>query len=182
MRKRVMGSLLLVAGAATLWSCGGSALPSSPSALTPLTAPGAGGARVRPLDDPATPAPMPDPATPIPDPAAPPTPMSVIIRIVGTIGFNAFDPNPMQATVGDTIVWTNNDTTVHHIMFDDGTDVGEVAPGQSTAPMALMTPSASFHCTIHPSMVGTVGNLSAIPTPQPPAYSPPPPDDYYGYY
>ncbi len=108
--------------------------------------------------------------------------MSVIIRIVGTLGFNAFDPNPMQATVGDMIVWTNNDKTVHHIMFDDGTDVGEVAPGQSTAPKALTTPSASFHCTIHPSMVGTVGDLSAIPAPQPPPYAPPPPDDYYGYY
>ena len=108
--------------------------------------------------------------------------MSVIIQIVGTLGVNAFDPNPMQAAVGDMIVWTNNDTRVHHIVFDNGTDGGEVAPGQSSTPIALTTPTAGFHCTIHPSMVGTIGDLSAIPTPQPPAYSPPPPDDYYGYY
>ncbi len=181
MRKRVIGSFLLVACAAILWSCSGSALPSSPSALTPLAAPGAGGGRVRPLDDPTTPAPMPEPTTP-PTPVPPPTPMSVIIRIVGTLGLNAFDPNPIQAAVGDLIVWTNNDTRVHHIMFDDGTDVGEVAPGQSSTPIALTTPAAGFHCTIHPSMVGTVGDLAAIPAPQPPSYSPPLPDDYYGYY
>jgi len=168
----------------TLWSCSGSGLPSAPSTLTPLTAPGAGGARIRLLDDPATPAPapMPDPTNPMPDPTAPVTPMSVIINITGTFGFNAFDPNPMQAALGDMIVWKNNDTRVHHIMFDDGTDVGEVAPGQSSVPMALTTPSATFHCTIHPSMVGTIGEISASPTPQPPTYYPPPPDDGYGYY
>jgi plastocyanin len=120
------------------------------------------------LDDPATPAPV--------------TPMSVIINIIGTFGFNAFDPNPIQATLGDMIVWTNNDTRVHHIVFDDGTDVGEVAPGQASAPVALTTQAASFHCTIHPSMVGSIGDLSASPTPEPPTYYPPPPEDYYGYY
>jgi len=165
-----------------LWSCGGNGLPSAPSTLTPQIAPGAGGPRIRLLDDPATPAPMPEPANPMPDPAAPAAPISVIINIIGTFGSGAFDPNPIQAALGNMMVWTNNDTRVHHIMLDDGTDVGEVAPGQSTAPMALTTPSATFHCTIHPSMVGTIGDLSASPTPEPPAYYPPPPDDYYGYY
>lgn len=160
-------SALLLTGV-TLWGCSGSVLPSAPSTLTPLAAPGTGGARIRLLDDPATPAPV--------------TPMSVIINIIGTFGFNAFDPNPIQATLGDMIVWTNNDTRVHHIVFDDGTDVGEVAPGQASAPVALTTPAASFHCTIHPSMVGMIGDLSASPTPEPPTYYPPPPEDYYGYY
>ena len=102
---------------------------------------------------------MPDPANPMPDPAAPAAPISVIINIIGTFGSGAFDPDPIQAALGNMMVWTNNDTRVHHIMLDDGTDVGEVAPGQSTAPMALTTPSATFHCTIHPSMVGTIGDL-----------------------
>jgi plastocyanin len=174
-------SALLLTGV-TLWGCSGSVLPSAPSTLTPLAAPGTGGERLRPLDDPATPAPMPDPIDPTPSPTAPPTPMSVVINIIGTLGFNAFDPNPIRASLGDMIVWTNNDTRVHHIVFDDGTDVGEVAPGQASAPVALTTPSATFRCTIHPSMVGTIGDLSASPTPEPPAYYPPPPDDYYGYY
>jgi len=167
MRTAMIRSALLLTGV-TLWGCSGSVLPSAPSTLTPLAAPGTGGARIRLLDDPATPAQV--------------TPMSVIINIIGTFGFNAFDPNPIQATLGDMIVWTNNDTRVHHIVFDDGTDVGEVAPGQASAPVALTTQAASFHCTIHPSMVGSIGDLSASPTPEPPTYYPPPPEDYYGYY
>jgi hypothetical protein len=182
MRTSITGSALLLACVTTLWSCSGSGLPSAPSTVTPLTAPGAGGGRFRLLDDPATPAPTPNPANPMPDPNAPPTPISVIISIIGTFGFNAFAPNPIQAVPGDMIVWTNNDTRVHHIMLDDGTDVGEMAPGQSSVPMALTAPSASFHCTIHPSMVGTIGDISTVPAPQPPAYEPPPDDYYYGYY
>jgi hypothetical protein len=179
MRKTVL-SLLLLACAAAISSCSGSAMPSSPSALTPLTAPGAVGARLRTLDDPPMPGPTPDPANPPPDPNAPPpppTPIQVLINIIGSYGANAFMPNPTQANVGDTIVWTNNDTTLHHIVLDDGTDLGNVAPGQSSAPMALMTPTATFHCTIHPTMVGGI-NVDLAPAP----YMPPPPDDYYGYY
>jgi plastocyanin len=120
------------------------------------------------LDDPPT-------RDPAPDPNAP-TPMQVIISIVGSFGGNAFMPNPIQANVGDMLVWTNNDSRLHHIVLDDGSDLGDVAPGQSSAPMVLTTPSANFHCTIHPSMVGSInGNMT------PPVYAPPPPDDYYGY-
>jgi plastocyanin len=187
MRKTAPGSLLLLACAVTAWSCSGSATPSSPSAITPLTAPGAGGARLRTLDDPPVP-PTPDPANPTPDPAnpppdpnappAPPTPMQVIINIIGSVGNIAFMPNPIQANVGDMIVWMNTDTRLHHIVLDDGiTDLGDVAPGQSSAPMALVTPTATFHCTIHPTMVGSI-NMELAPDP----YMPPPPDDYYGYY
>ena len=185
MRKTVHRSLLLLACAVTAWSCSGSATPSSPSALTPLTASGAGGARLRTLDDPPPPAPTPDPANPTPDPtnpppdpnAPPPTPVQVIINIIGSVGNIAFMPNPIQANVGDMIVWMNSDTRLHHIVLDDGTDLGDVAPGQSSAPMALVTPTATFHCTIHPTMVGSI-NIDLAPPP----YMPPPPDDYYGYY
>jgi hypothetical protein len=173
MRKTVIGPGLLLACAATLWSCSGSALPASPSSLTSLTAPGAGGARLRTLDDP----PMP----PAPDPKTPPTPMQVIIGIIGTVGSGAFLPNPIQANMGDMIVWQNNDTRTHHIVLDDGiTDLGEVMPGQSSAPMALTTPMANFHCTIHPTMIGSINGVVG-----PDPYMPPPQDDYgggYGYY
>lgn len=166
-------------------------MPSSPSALTPLTAPGANGARLRTLDDPPPPAPTPDPANQNPDPANPPpdpnappappaptpTPMQVIINIIGSVGNIAFMPNPIQANVGDLIVWMNSDTRLHHIVLDDGTDLGDVAPGQSSAPMALVTPTATFHCTIHPTMVGSINVDLASPP-----YMPPPPDDYSGYY
>ena len=144
-------------------------MPSSPSQLNPLATPGAGGGRLRALEDP--PAPMPDPNVP--------TPLSVIINIVGSFGAAAFMPNPTMANVGDQIVFTNTDKVLHHIMLDDGTDLGDVAPGASSAPMPLMTPTATFHCTIHPSMVGGINVDMTAPMPDP---NYPPPYDYYGYY
>ena len=166
MCKCIRQSLLLVACVAMLSACSGSGLPSSPSALTPLAAPGTGGARLRTLDDP----PMP----PTPDPNAP-APMQVIISIVGYFGSGAFMPNPIQANVGDMVVWTNNDTRLHHLVLDDGTDLGDVQPGQSSAPAPLTTPTAMFHCTIHPTMVGSINGV--LP---PDPYMPP--DNDYGYY
>jgi len=173
--KKWSGVLALTCAFAA-WGCSNGTLPASPSTLTPLASPGAGGGTSRPLDDPM---PAGDPAPPAPtDPApAPPTPMQVIIAIVSSFGSGAYTPNPIQANVGDSIVWTNNDSVTHHIVLDDGTDLGIVAPGQSSAPVALATPTATFHCSIHPSMIGSING----PIPPPPVYEPPP-DDYYGYY
>ena len=161
MRTNLVFPVFFIVCALTMWSCSGGTMPSSPSLLNPLTAPGAAGGRLRTLVDP---------------PAA--STLAVIINIVGTVGANAFMPNPTAANMGDQIVFTNTDIRIHHIVLDDGTDLGEVAPGQSSAPMPLMTPAATFHCTIHPTMVGAInGDLP----PAAPCY-PPPPDDYSGYY
>ena len=162
MRTKIGLPVLAVICAVTMASCSGGNLPSSPSVLNPLTAPGAGSGRLRTLDDPAT-----------------PTPMAVIISIVGSFGAGAFMPNPTLANMGDQIVFTNSDAVLHHIVLDDGTDLGDVAPGQSSAPLPLMTPTATFHCTIHPSMVGGINVDMTAPMPDP--YTPPS-DDYYGYY
>jgi plastocyanin len=170
MRTNPVFTAFVMACALTMWSCGGGSLPSSPSVLNPLTAPGAGGGRLRTLEDP-PPAPMPDPNTP--------SPMAVIINIIGSFGAGAFMPNPTMANMGDQIVFTNTDAVLHHIVLDDGTDLGDVAPGQSSAPMPLTTPTATFHCTIHPSMVGSINGDMPAPDPY---YPMPPSDDYYGYY
>ena len=169
MRTSVAFPAFVMACAMTMWSCSGGTIPSSPSVVNPLSAPGGG--RLRALDDP--PAPTPEP------PAPAPTPMSVIISIIGSFGSGAFMPNPTMASMGDQIVFTNNDAVLHHIVLDDGTDLGDVAPGASSAPMPLTTPTATFHCTIHPSMVGGI-NVDVTPAPMPDPY--PPPYDYYGYY
>jgi plastocyanin len=128
---------------------------------------------------------MPDPApTPGPDPVPDPTPApapvltAVTISIVGSFGRSAFTPNPIQASVGDMIVWTNSDTTLHDIVLDGGTVIGNIAPGRSSVPMALATATATYHCRIHESMVGSI-NGAAAPEPPPPVYEPPP---YYDPY
>jgi hypothetical protein len=86
--------------------------------------------------------------------------------------------------VGDMIVWTNSDRTIHRIVLNDGTVVGDVAPGGSSMPLPLVSPTATYYCTIHPTMVGSINGAMApeppsSPSPPPPDDYPPPPDDYY---
>lgn len=90
----------------------------------------------------------------------------VTISIVASAGNGAFTPNPVQAATGSTIVFKNNTRDLHHIVMDSGSVVGDVAAGASTAPMTLMGTGGNYHCTNHPSMVGSINGLTA-PTPPP---------------
>jgi len=160
MRMKLALPSLLIACVVTL-GCSGGHFPSSPSGLISPSTASTNSGRLRVFDDP--PMPM-------------PTPMQVMINIVGSFGSTAFMPNPTTANVGDQIAFTNTDLVMHHIVLDDGTDLGEVQPGQSSAPVALTTPTATYHCTIHPTMVGSING----DVPQPPP--PPPADPYYPPY
>ena len=140
-----------------LSACGsGYSSPSSPS-VTPAPSP-----------SPApSPTPSPSPASPPPAPAPAPSPQ-VTIAIVGSVGSAAFTPNPASAAVGGSVVWRNNDSTLHHIVLDNGTDVGNVSPGATTRAIAVSSSGAiGFHCTIHPSMVGTINGSAVTTAPQP---------------
>lgn len=170
MRMKLALPVLVIVCATGIWGCSGDRLPSSPSVLNSQNGASVAGGRLHAFDDPVMPAPVGDPAVP--------APMQVIINIVGSFGTNAFMPNPTMANMGDQLVFTNTDLVMHHIVLDDGTDLGVVQPGQSSAPMPLTTPTASYHCTIHPTMVGSING--ALPAAPPELYSPPY-DDGYGY-
>lgn len=155
--------------AAAMWSCGEGRWPVSPS---PLTVPNSSLTLRSSHEEPPTPAPEPAPS---PDPE--PVPVALTITIVGSFGSTAFTPNPIQASVGDLIVWTNSDQRSHRIVLDDGTVIGDIAPGASSTPVPLISPTATYRCTIHPTMVGSISGAAA---PEPPTSpSPPPPDDDY---
>ena len=97
-------------------------------------------------------------------PAAPPG--AVTVSIVGSAGSGAFAPNPVQVAAGNAIVWRNDDPNIHHIVLDDGSaDLGTVVPGATTRSVTVTDGAAiGFHCTIHPSMVGTInGTATANP-------------------
>jgi predicted small lipoprotein YifL len=133
--------------------------------------------------DPPT-APMPNPEQ-IPLPEGIPAPVQLTISVVGLFGPLSFAPNPQHAAIGNTIVWMNNDVLPHDIVLDDGTPVGNLAPGQSSVPIALTTETASYHCTIHPSMTGQITPLpiegvppDASQAPMPDPSGSPPPDPY----
>ena len=88
---------------------------------------------------------------------------STTITIVGSVGSQAFTPNPVQGVAsGQTVVFDNRDLSLHHIVMDDNSaDSGDIAPG-ATKPLVLRAASGTYHCTIHPSMVGSI-NLASAP-------------------
>jgi plastocyanin len=99
---------------------------------------------------------------------------SVTVSIVGSTGNQAFTPNPAMVSTGGTVVSKNNDTTMHHVVLDDGSaDLGEIAPG-ATKSATLKGAGGNFHCVIHPTMVGSINGATAPTAPAPPC-------DIYGY-
>jgi plastocyanin len=80
---------------------------------------------------------------------------AVIITIVGMNGNQSFTPNPATVPAGQTVAWKNADSTTHHIVQDGGGfDAGNVAPGATSIAVTAPAGSVSYHCSIHPSMVG----------------------------
>lgn len=103
------------------------------------------------------------------------TAATVTVAIVASAGNSAFQPNPVRAGSGDTVIFRNNDGTLHHLVMDDGSaDLGDIAPGATSRGFTLRSVNATnFHCTLHSSMVGSINGASA---PEPPACL-----DPYGY-
>lgn len=107
-----------------------------------------------------------------------------LINIVNTFGPQAFAPNPTAALTGESVAWLNSDVRMHHIVMDDGREIGDVMPGQMTMPIVVDAGApASFHCTLHPSMVGAINGDPLVYAPPPDDTAPemPPPYDYYGH-
>lgn len=98
-------------------------------------------------------------------PGPSPTPTVVTVSIVGLAGNGSYVPNPV-ATSGNQVVFKNNDpANTHHIVMDDNSiDFGNLAPGASS--QARGVTGGTFHCTLHPSMVGSINGVSA-PAPAP---------------
>jgi plastocyanin len=83
----------------------------------------------------------------------------VTISVVGVNGAQSFSPNPATLPAGQTVVWHNIDSIVHRVVLNDGSfDTGNLNPGASSQPMVINVPSGGdpYHCSIHPSMVGTL--------------------------
>lgn len=96
-----------------------------------------------------------------------PSSNGVTVRIVGSAGNTAFNPNPVQAATGNVLVWKNETALIHHIVMDDGSaDLGNIAAGASSTEMQLKSAGGNFHCVNHPSMVGSINGATA-PTPPP---------------
>ncbi len=83
---------------------------------------------------------------------------------------DAYSPNPLNINVGDTVTWTNRDSTAHTVT--SGTGVNDPNKGKAfdSSPNfnPLLIPQGTFRhtfteagefpyfCALHPNMVGTV--------------------------
>jgi len=106
-----------------------------------------------------SPSPSPSPA-PAPGPASTPGASSSPVTIptgASTLGRSAYAPDSVNVGVGGTVTWTNSDSVAHTSTSDaSGWDSGIVAPGGQFSVAFPTAGTFSYHCAIHPGMIGTV--------------------------
>jgi plastocyanin len=72
----------------------------------------------------------------------------------------AFSPSTMTVTRGATVTWTNDDSAPHTVVSDAGSPVSFTSPSLATGTSWPFTfaqaGTYTYHCSIHPSMKGTV--------------------------
>ena len=90
-------------------------------------------------------------------PSAPTVAADVTISMVGDRGNQSFAPSPTTMRVGQSVAWKNNDSTVHNALEDVGERFasGNVNAGATSSPKIMSAAGTfTYHCTIHPGMVG----------------------------
>ena len=98
-----------------------------------------------------------------------------------SIGDNFFAPADVAVEPGDTITWTNEGAVPHTVTADDGSfDSGTLNPGDSFTVAFSGQGTLTYHCEIHPGMMGSVtvgggggGAPAEPPTPAAPTESMP---------
>lgn len=125
------------------------AKPSAPEPAKPAPTP------VTPVK-PATPAPQPQ--SPAPAPAAPPVaPVQTAKTVQVSIKSFKFTPADITVNVGDTVVWTNEDSAPHTVESSEGTlRSDQLSNGDTYSYKFTKAGKYSYICGIHPSMKGSV--------------------------
>jgi plastocyanin len=92
---------------------------------------------------------------------------TVTVTITGQGGRLAFSPNPATVQPGQLVAFKNNDSVAHRVVLDDlSVQTPEIAPGATSAPVAMgVSGSKTYHCSIHPGMVGGFNGAEAEPPP-----------------
>ncbi|MFA6255936.1 MAG: cupredoxin family copper-binding protein [Candidatus Absconditabacterales bacterium] len=133
-------SLLVIAG------CGQSTTPIVQTSTTPTTTT---------TTTQQTPTPT---TTTTTTPKSAPTPTTNVItsKSISIANFQ-FSPASTEISVGGTIHRTNNDSVPHLVVADDGSfQSATLQPGDSFSHTFAQAGTFTYHCSIHPSMQGTV--------------------------
>ena len=73
-----------------------------------------------------------------------------------TIAGFAFAPTALKVHVGDTVTWSNNDAVGHTATSAGAFDTGTIASGSTASVTMAKAGTFTYHCSIHPSMTGTI--------------------------
>jgi plastocyanin len=84
------------------------------------------------------------------------TPANMTITIAGMNGGNSYNPASASVKAGQTVAWHNGDV-ITHTATGNGFDTGPVPPGGTSSAIMFSTAGTfGYHCSIHPSMTGTL--------------------------
>jgi plastocyanin len=85
------------------------------------------------------------------------TTSAVAISQISIVGF-AFSPQSLTISVNTTVKWTNNDGMTHDVTSNNSafTNSGAMADGTSYSFKFTVAGIYMYHCSIHPSMTGTI--------------------------
>ena len=74
-----------------------------------------------------------------------------------TIKGFSFQPDVLKVKVGAKVTWTNDDTVAHTVTADTNSFAsGNLQPGRSFSFTFTRPGTYAYHCSIHPSMHGSV--------------------------
>jgi len=98
-------------------------------------------------------------------PSSTPSSNAVVISIVRQNGAQSFNPNPASAG-GKVVMFRNDDSVVHRVVLNDGSiDTGNIQPGATSGAFTMPTDGTNYHCSLHPSMIGSVSAASGAAPP-----------------
>ncbi|HET9831596.1 MAG TPA: plastocyanin/azurin family copper-binding protein, partial [Vicinamibacterales bacterium] len=80
------------------------------------------------------------------------------ININGDRGSASYAPSPLTMRVGQVVNWHNLDSIEHTATLEGMFDSGRIPAGSAHDNAVTMSRAGTFtyHCTIHPGMVGTI--------------------------
>jgi plastocyanin len=76
--------------------------------------------------------------------------------VEATIADFAFSPGTIEASVGDVVAWTNEDSAPHSVVVGSDCRTGNLQQGNTAALVFDAAGTYAYVCGIHPTMTGTV--------------------------
>ena len=86
------------------------------------------------------------------------TTQTSVSNVTVTLSNFAFSPASLNIKVGDTVTWINKDAVMHTVVSDTAGifESGNLAQNATFSYTFTSAGTFKYHCSIHPSMTGTI--------------------------